>query len=59
MLTDGERLRTALVNILANARDAVAARGTAAGGAPDIDITTAALRTIGVRASSSATEAQE
>ena len=43
MLTDGERLRTALVNILANARDAVAARGTAAGGVPDIDITTAAL----------------
>lgn len=39
VVTDAERLRTALVNILTNARDAVAARSSAIAG-PDIDIAT-------------------
>jgi two-component system sensor histidine kinase HydH len=42
VVTDGERVRTALVNILSNARDAVAARpgepGT--GPPPDVELTT-------------------
>ena len=38
-MTDAERLRTALVNILTNARHAVAARPSAIAG-PDIEITT-------------------
>jgi two-component system sensor histidine kinase HydH len=49
VMTDAERLRTALVNILANARHAVAARGLAVSvgqgastASPDIDIRTAA-----------------
>jgi signal transduction histidine kinase len=43
VMTDGERVRTALVNILSNAREAVAARSTGAkgpGGAPDVELTT-------------------
>jgi len=50
VMTDAERLRTALVNILANARHAVAARGLAVSAghsagsvAADIEIRTAAL----------------
>jgi signal transduction histidine kinase len=39
-VTDAERLRTALVNILTNARHAVAARPNPGGSAPDIEITT-------------------
>ena len=40
VVTDGERLRTALVNILANAREAVAARPepAPAGGPPDVEL---------------------
>lgn len=34
VVTDADRLRTALVNVLGNAREAVAAAGTAADGAP-------------------------
>jgi signal transduction histidine kinase len=46
VVTDAERLRTALVNILSNARHAVAARQTAsvAAATPDIEIITEALR---------------
>ena len=44
VMTDGERVRTALVNILSNAREAVAARsaGAAKGpsGIPDVELTT-------------------
>jgi two-component system sensor histidine kinase HydH len=43
VMTDGERVRTALINILSNAREAVAARaGEAAGpaGSPDVELTT-------------------
>ena len=40
VMTDAERLRTALVNILANARHAVAARSTASAPVPAIAITT-------------------
>jgi signal transduction histidine kinase len=43
VMTDGERVRTALVNILSNAREAVAARsGEATGppGAPEVELTT-------------------
>ena len=43
VMTDGERVRTALVNILSNAREAVAARTTAVdgtSGAPDVELTT-------------------
>jgi signal transduction histidine kinase len=43
IVTDAERLRTALVNILTNARHAVTARQNtvpASGGAPDIEVTT-------------------
>jgi signal transduction histidine kinase len=46
LITDAERLRTALVNILTNAKHAVTARrnadGTASDGDPDIEISTAA-----------------
>jgi signal transduction histidine kinase len=41
--TDAERLRTALVNLLANARHAVAARTGARGDGPDIELGTADL----------------
>lgn len=43
VVTDGERVRTALVNILSNAREAVAARSAEAAGpsgAPDVELTT-------------------
>lgn len=40
VVTDAERLRTALVNILSNARHAVAARSSSASAAPDIEIAT-------------------
>jgi signal transduction histidine kinase len=43
VMTDGERVRTALVNILSNARAAVAARPGGAGGegaAPDVELAT-------------------
>jgi signal transduction histidine kinase len=43
VMTDGERVRTALVNILSNAREAVAARSAEAAGpsgAPDVELTT-------------------
>ncbi len=48
-VTDAERLRIALVNILTNARHAVTARrqrgdGSISDGAPDIEISTAAVR---------------
>jgi signal transduction histidine kinase len=47
-VTDAERLRTALVNILTNARHAVTARrqvdGSVSDGAPDIEIATSAER---------------
>jgi len=43
IVTDAERLRTALVNILANARHAVTARQSDASGAPDIEIETTAM----------------
>ena len=42
-VTDAERLRTALVNILTNARHAVAARSSPPTAAPDIEIETRAL----------------
>jgi signal transduction histidine kinase len=38
VLTDGERLRTALVNILANAREAVGAKGDGPSGSPGITL---------------------
>jgi signal transduction histidine kinase len=38
VLTDGERLRTALVNILANAREAVGAKRDGASGSPGITL---------------------
>jgi two-component system sensor histidine kinase HydH len=45
LITDGERLRTALVNILTNAKHAVTARrdvdGSTSDGGPDIEISTA------------------
>jgi signal transduction histidine kinase len=47
LVTDSERLRTALVNILANAKHAVSARQAdhaSLDGAPDIEISTAAVR---------------
>jgi signal transduction histidine kinase len=40
ILTDGERLRTALVNILANAREAVTANGREGAGGSDITVET-------------------
>lgn len=43
VMTDGERVRTALVNILSNAREAVAARpggGTGTPDAPDVELIT-------------------
>ena len=44
MVTDSERLRTALVNVLSNAREAVVGRSAAAnGGGPDVEVTTRAL----------------
>jgi signal transduction histidine kinase len=43
VMTDGERLRTALVNILANAKEAVAAKGAI--GEPGTDITLETHRT--------------
>jgi signal transduction histidine kinase len=52
-VTDAERLRTALVNILANARHAVTARrqidGAVRGDSPDIDLETSPLPPGGVR----------
>jgi len=52
-MTDGERVRTALVNILSNAREAVAARpaGEAkgrVGAPPDVELTTLQARGGGV-----------
>ena len=49
-MTDGERVRTALVNILSNAREAVAARAGAArtGRGPDVELRTSAGPTAGV-----------
>jgi len=52
-VTDAERLRTALVNILTNARHAVTARrqadGSVSDGGPDIEIATAPLMTDAIR----------
>jgi signal transduction histidine kinase len=44
IVTDGERLRTALVNVLSNAREAVLTRTPGRnGGGPDIEVTTRAV----------------
>jgi signal transduction histidine kinase len=44
VVTDSERLRTALVNVMSNAREAVVGRSASAnGGGPDVEVTTRAL----------------